>query len=794
MSTPTYRTRRRRHGALAVVLALVLVAGSCSSGDGDDTAADDAAGDETVAEARPQVDPTVETVGASFTVSPGVEIAAVIDAEPGHELTLVDDGGAKLLTLVTDDAGQAHFAYIPDEYVTFKTGEGGALSSAAGRQLPPGTYTIRDESADPVPVSEPFEVTGRDDHPDASLYDDQDIGDGFGYVTMRDGVELSIDVSLPGPIEDGPYPTVIEYSGYGPSDPDAIEPGSMIAGLLGYATVGVNMRGTGCSGGVFDVFNPAQQADGYDAVEAIARQPWVLGNRVGMVGLSYSGITQLYVAATQPPSLAAVTPLSVIGDPWQIAWPGGIYNSGFTEQWLAQRNAQSESGGTDWVSARVDGGDTTCEENLEIRSQNPDFGEFTRALDNRPPDTDSRDLRLLVSDIEVPVYLTGAWQDEQTGPQFASMLDDFDSAPLTRFNLFNGRHPDGYTPLVLTRWFEFLELYVHEQVPRLAPGIRDAAPAFFEDAFGVPGLEFEPDRFADFADDDLEGVLAAYEAEPPVRVLFENGAGADDAGSPVARFEASFDAWPPPDATPRTWYLGEDGTLVDEAPDGDGADTFVNVPEAGQDTFFADDDGDYPLLAPTWDFEWRQPDEGDGLSYLTEPFEADTVVAGAGDAALWVRADSADADVQVTITAVRPDGVEDAVQSGQLRLSHRALDGEVGDDLEVEHHWDAEHRQPLEPGEWVEAHVAIPSFAQAFRAGTRLRVVISSPGHDRATWKFDTLGEEGDRRDVGRGGDHASSITLNLVEGIEVPAGLPECPSLRGQACRDVESLPNTPA
>ncbi|MGI8938139.1 MAG: CocE/NonD family hydrolase [Iamia sp.] len=779
------QSRLVRRG-ITVLVALVLLAGACSS---DAEGGDD---DSTPTE-RPKVDTSIETTDAAFEVSPGVEIATVTGAEPGHDLTLIDAEDAKLITLVSDDMGQAHFAYVPDDYLTYDTGTDDTLTAAAGQQLRPGTYTIRDESADPVAVSEEFEVTARDDVPEESLYD-QEIDDGFGYVTMRDGVQLSINVKLPGPAEEGPYPTVVEYSGYDPSNPAETEPGSMIAGLLGYATVGVNMRGSGCSGGVFDVFNPAQQADGYDAIEAIARQPWVLGNKVGMVGLSYSGITQLYVASTQPPSLAAITPLSVIEDAWQMAWPSGIYNSGFTEQWLAERNRESEGDGTDWVSQQIDEGDTTCEENLEIRVQNPDFGDFVRALENRPADSDSRDLSLLVKDIEVPVYLTGAWQDEQTGPRFGVMLDNFESAEVTRFNLFNGRHPDGYTPLVLTRWYEFLELYVHEQVPRLAQGIRDAAPVFFEDFFGAPGLGFEPDRFADFADDDLEGVLEEYEAEPPVRVLFENGAGSDFPGAPVSRFEATFDAWPPPDATPRTWYLDEDGALVDEAPDGDGSDTFANDPEAGQDTFFADDSGSYPLLAPTWEFEWQQPDEGDGLSYLTEPFEEDTVVAGAGVADLWVRADSVDADVQVTITAVREDGTEDNVQSGQLRLSHRALAGEVGDDLEAEHLWDEESREPLEPGEWVEAQVAIPSFAQAFRAGTRLRVIISSPGHDRATWKFDTIGEAGESRDVGRGGEHASSITLALVDGIEVPAGDPECPSLRGQACRPYEPLPNTPA
>ena len=57
-----------------------------------------------------------------------------------------------------------------------------------------------------------------------------------------------------------------------------------------------------------------------------------------MVGLSYAGISQLFVASTTPPSLAAITPLSVIEDPWREQWPGGIYNKGFTRQWLSQRD------------------------------------------------------------------------------------------------------------------------------------------------------------------------------------------------------------------------------------------------------------------------------------------------------------------------------------------------------------------------------------------------------------------------------------------------------------------------
>ena len=67
----------------------------------------------------------------------------------------------------------------------------------------------------------------------------------------------------------------------------------------GYAWVGVNIRGTGCSGGAFNFFENLQALDGYDAIETIAAQPWSNGH-VGMVGISYAGISQLFVARTQP--------------------------------------------------------------------------------------------------------------------------------------------------------------------------------------------------------------------------------------------------------------------------------------------------------------------------------------------------------------------------------------------------------------------------------------------------------------------------------------------------------------
>ncbi|HEX2575326.1 MAG TPA: CocE/NonD family hydrolase, partial [Aquihabitans sp.] len=743
------------------------------------------------------VDPDEETATATFEVRAGTEEVTVTGAQPGARLSLVDRRGRRLVVLRADDLGQAHFAYLPARLGEYDTGGGSALPYDEGFIVEPGEgYTVRGEDAEPVERSEPFTVLGRDDHPDPAFFDEQagelgptgDETEWYGYVEVRDGVQLSIKVDLPGPASAGPYPTVVEYSGYGPSNPDALEPGSRIAGLLGYATVGVNMRGSGCSGGVFDVFNTAQQVDGYDAVEALARQPWVKGGKVGMVGLSYSGISQLYVAATRPPSLAAITPLSVIKDPWLQQWPGGVYNGGFTKNWLDERDKQSAAGGTSWVTTRVENGDETCAQHLDLREQNIDFEAFGRSLVRRPALADGRDLSRLVSEIDVPVYLTGAWQDEQTGPQFGDLLGRFDQAPVTRFTMFNGRHPDGYTPMVLTRWYEFLELYVDEEVPRLDPGIRAAAPAVFAQEFGVEDLSFEPDRFADFGDDEYDAVRADYEAEDPVRVLYESGAGAEVPGAPVYTFDRTYDAWPPSATEERELHLAEGGKLVeaeDEAIEeqADGADTFANDPASAAVDFFGEEG--YQLLAPTWDFDWTRFAAGDAVSYESEPFTEDTVVGGPGYADLHLRVPDGDADVQVSLSLVDAAGTEWHLTSGLLRLSDRAVDEERSFGLLVERSYAEADAEEMPADRFEPARVALPSFAQAFREGDRLVVTISSPGRDFGAWTFETIGEDGARREVGRGPGRPSKLVLGVLpDDGELPALVAPCPSLRGQACR----------
>ena len=62
-------------------------------------------------------------------------------------------------------------------------------------------------------------LSDRSAPPSTKLYDQTIPAGGYGYLTTRDGTKLAINVQLPGPADDGPYPTLVEYSGYGYANP-----------------------------------------------------------------------------------------------------------------------------------------------------------------------------------------------------------------------------------------------------------------------------------------------------------------------------------------------------------------------------------------------------------------------------------------------------------------------------------------------------------------------------------------------------------------------------------------------
>ncbi len=182
---------------------------------------------------------------ATYKVRPSVEQLQVTHADAGEQLEVVDSKGNTVQTGTTDGLGSLMFRKVP-------AGDG---------------YTVRVAGSAPPIQSDRLTVMSVDSSkPDPSTYGAQVLHAGFNYLTMRDGTTLSAFVTLPGP-ETGSWPTVVNYSGYDASHPGTPDPGyavfcgdfpilcsppsdssALVAGLFGYATVSVNMRGTGCPG------------------------------------------------------------------------------------------------------------------------------------------------------------------------------------------------------------------------------------------------------------------------------------------------------------------------------------------------------------------------------------------------------------------------------------------------------------------------------------------------------------------------------------------------------------------
>lgn len=719
----------------------------------------------------------------SFKVRQSVEQLAITHAEPGATVELRDSAGALV-----------------------QSGEADALGSLMFRKVPPGegySVKVKDEEASNLKV-----MTEEGSKPAQSHYAAQQLDEGFGYITTRDGTTLSVFVTLPGPADAGPYPTVVNYSGYDPSRPgeaysfcDSLgtsfptlchppsDASGLLASFLGYATVSVNMRGTGCSGGAYDYFEEMQLLDGYDVIETVAAQSWALNHKVGMTGLSYPGIAQLFTAKMQPPSLAAITPLSVIGNTVTTLVPGGMLNDGFALSWVEHVLVRADPYGQGWEQARVDGGDTICEENQLLHGQKVDN---VKQAEETPYYVPSEHAQYNPTDfahqIKVPVFLAGAYQDEQTGPYFTTLFNQLSGAPNTRFMLYNGIHRDGFQPAVLSEWKAFLDIYVARKVPSIDKDVRNLGPILFEQISGAK-TSFPEDRWAGVT--TVEDAQKKWEAEPKVVALFDSGAG-DPAtlGAPVPAFQKEFTAWPPSETKALRYYLSYADAQLSLTPPATTADAyFVLDPAAGQTGNVADTGPNIDSLLPNYD--WKTPAPESAIVMESAPLGGDVLMFGTASADLWVKSDADDADLEVTISEVRPDNKETYVQSGVLRASFRTL-GDDSTELDPSPTWLKDDLAPLPAGEWSLVRVPIPAFGHAFRSGSRVRVIIDTPGGTRPSWRFRLNTFPGQvTNTISMSAEHPSSVVFPVIEGATVPSALPPCPSLRGQACRDYVSYEN---
>ena len=713
---------------------------------------------------------------SAFEIQEGIGFLAVLDAEEGAEFIL-------------DSA-------VP-ERAELERKNADRFGSIIFRELRQGTrYYIR-PTADPSGEVE-AKTLNFSDHPSGDFYSNQTLREGLNYIEMRDGTLVSAMVRAPAvcpggatscTLEDGPYPTLVEYSGYSVSDPDNPQPSTLIGTVLGYATVGVNMRGSGCSGGAFDLFDLPTTADGYDIVETVAAQSWVKDNEVGMVGISFPGISQLFVAGARPPSLIAVAPFATIADIYRApGFPGGIFNNGFARTWLQDRaddaEPATEGRGQRWAVKRVEEGDEVCAANQNLRLQTQHPVDVTRDNPHYVPSLmDARSPINWVEDIRVPMFYSGAWQDEQVGGDSASLLRYLPQRKNVKITYVNGVHSSPMEPAILWRWIEFLDLYVGKKVPDTSRA-DPFAPIIYAEILGseAPVPPVPTDRFDDVT--DYDEAKRIFERDRHVRILMENGAGTDTPGLPAPGYELRFSYWPPRKIEPMTWYFGDNGTLVSGPPTRRRYDSYSPDSTARpMQTLPGDGETDSWSVMP--EYEWEPYVDGTALGYVTEPLAEDVTLVGPGSVNIWVRSSEADTDLQVALSEVRPDGLEAYVQNGWLRASHRRRNRRLSNVLEPWPTHLEKHAKPMRAGRFEKIRVGLFASAHVFRAGSRIRISIAAPGGDRTRWSFDTLELGRDiTNDVSRFPRKASRVVLPVIPRAKVPTALPPCPGLRGQPCR----------
>ena len=733
---------------------------------------------------------------------------------------------------VTGLAPDAQMSLLNSSGATVYTQQADSLGGLLFRNVAPGSrYRVRlsssGEESGPITVHTDASAPW-----DPSIYEQSIPDNGYTYLTTRDGTKLAIDVHPPtSPAgEPGvpsefhfptfpqpgvpslnytpPYPTLIEYSGYGYADPNGPENGiAVIANLMGFAVVDVNMRGTGCSGGAYDFFENMQNLDGYDVIEAIAHQPWVLGHKVGMLGISYGAISQLFTAQTRPPDLEAIAPLSTIDATASTLYPGGILNTGFAVAWAEQRQQNAEPAspghGQAWANEQIEKGDTTCAENQVLHGEATNLSQkIQENATYNAAVADPLDPITFVHKIDVPTFMACQWEDEQTGAHCADLAQHFTGTKQKWFTFTNGAHVDSLDPYTLDRLYDFLELYVAHQAPLVdSLVIHAAAPILYDEAMGLPKTDLvtlpaDPIQL----DPTYESALAAFEALPEIRVLFDNGAGSSPlgtttAGDPYPGFEHSFSSFPIPGTKAQTWYFGPSGTLNSKPASSEGTDSYTSNANATPLTDYSSKTGSGGLWgnASEWEWNWQQPPAGSAVSYLTAPLAANTTAIGGGAVHLWVESSAPDVDFQATVSEVDPDGDETFVQNGWLRASERKLAVNANNmfkqqptPLQPIPTFLASDEEPMPANQFVPVTIPLYFEGHAYRAGTRIRVTVSAPNGTQPVWSFSQTEPPGSTatESVAFSPAMPSSLTLPIVPGVEVPTGTPACPTLRNEPCR----------
>lgn len=557
---------------------------------------------------------------------------------------------------------------------------------------------------------------------------------------MRDGTTLYADVYRPS--APGRYPVILFRHPYDKAPVASLTYAHAVwYARHGYVVVNQDVRGRWKSEGEWYPFLH-EADDGEDTVEWAAGLPGANG-RVGMMGFSYFGATQLQAAVRRPPSLKCICPGMTTGQYFE----GWTYNQGaFALAFAASWAAYLASG-----EAKRRGDDVATGALLAAFFNGPNLYGYLPLRDYPP----------LAGNDLAPYYRD--WLDHPTYDEYWrrwSVDTDYSRVDVPAL------HVAGWYDVFLSGTvgnFEALRRQAGSERSRASQKLL-AGPWYHIPWTPMPGQlylgpqasnhavnEWQIRWFDQFLKDEQTGVLDA-----PVTLFVM--------GDNVWRDESE---WPPRGTRFVDYYLHSggransatgDGTLSPEPPGHEPPDLYsydplFPVPSAGGHSCC------FPNVAPMGMEAQGLPEAFNAvLVYTSPPLERDLEVTGPVAATLYAASSAVDTDFTVTLCDVHPDGRSFNIQDGIVRARYR----------------DSLTRPTLiTPDEVYEYCIQLGPACNVFKAGHRIRVDVTSssfPQWDRNLNTGGPLGREGLARAVVANqvmlhqDRYASRITLPVVE------------------------------
>lgn len=554
------------------------------------------------------------------------------------------------------------------------------------------------------------------------------------YISGYAGTKLAVDIYRPafdGKADNRSWPAILIYTRY---QRGAKTEGKTLAEKFqfdkivkhGYIIVMMDGRGTGASfGSVRDRNNPEEALDGKAIIEWMASQPWCNG-KVAMMGGSFLGMMQLFIASAQPEPLIAITPLSCHVDRYRSEYPNGV--------WKPYGNYASR----------------TKELDLSVPAQPVD--------EDTPPDYPL--MQAARKEHQFNIWADDTiFHEDMCRDSYSPALQTrpfFDSGVI---NLADKIKASGILMYFMGGWFEISPPHLLAGYKLFGNKLLLGPWTHTQSCGGGDGmLVIEHLRWFDYA---LKGIQNGIMDEPPIYYFTINA----HAGKEW-RFATT---WPLPEQKLTNYYFGPEPSDTVESINDGSLDTALSAISQALDVYQVNNDiqvwdGNYNFGARVWAKDMTHCTDKKGLTYTSRSLDYDIEITGQPVAHLWIQSPAIDGTFFAFLEEVDIEGNSHFVTDGMLKASHRAIIPEFPwSEIDIPYHRSNQQDIIHLSNEPTELVFDLCAISYIFRKGNRIRITITCSNTPTYAVPKCQLSDPPPTISLFRDINHPSCVTLPVI-------------------------------